>query len=112
MTDETTIDNGKKTDSTENESIRGVASQKDASGKDVSQKAPSEKETFSEALAGFASVFVSGLFIITFVIQHFEIPSSSMENTLLIGDHVFVDRMTPTGKESVPLFPLSQPAPR
>jgi signal peptidase I len=64
-----------------------------------------EKETVSEALAGFASVFVSGLFIITFVIQHFEIPSSSMERTLLIGDHVFVDRMTPTGKEKVPLFP-------
>jgi len=65
----------------------------------------SEKETFSEALAGFASVFVSGLFIITFVLQHFEIPSSSMEKTLLIGDHVFVDRMTPTGKESIPLLP-------
>jgi signal peptidase I len=71
----------------------------------ASPRAASEKETFSEALAGFASVFVSGLFIITFVIQHFEIPSSSMERTLLIGDHVFVDRMTPTGKESVPLFP-------
>src|ERR1700760_1979812 len=95
LTDETTLDNGRKTDSMENESVRGVASKKDAP----------EKETFSEALAGFASVFVSGLFIITFVIQHFEIPSSSMENTLLIGDHVFVDRMTPTGKGGFPLFP-------
>jgi len=105
LTDETTLDNGKKTDTIENKSVRGVASKEDASEKDASQKGASQKETFSEALAGFASVFVSGLFIITFVIQHFEIPSSSMENTLLIGDHVFVDRMTPTGKESVPLFP-------
>jgi len=37
---------------------------------------------------------VTGLFIITFNIQAFEIPSSSMENTLLIGDHVFVDRIS------------------
>lgn len=40
-----------------------------------------------------AVVLVVGLFIITFTLQAFEIPSSSMENTLLIGDHVFVDRM-------------------
>jgi signal peptidase I len=32
------------------------------------------------------------LFIITFILQAFEIPSSSMEDTLLIGDHVFVNR--------------------
>lgn len=56
------------------------------------------KETLSESIAGFAAVFVSGLFIITFIVQHFEIPSSSMERTLLIGDHVFVDRLAPTGK--------------
>ena len=36
---------------------------------------------------------MTGLFIITFVLQAFEIPSSSMENTLLIGDHVFVNRV-------------------
>jgi signal peptidase I len=61
-----------------------------------------QKETLPETIAGFASVFVAGLFIITFVIQHFEIPSGSMENTLLIGDHVFVDRLTPTGKYGFP----------
>jgi signal peptidase I len=58
-----------------------------------------EKETLPESIAGIASVFVSGLFILTFVIQQFEIPSRSMENTLLVGDHVFVDRLTPTGKQ-------------
>lgn len=50
------------------------------------------KETTVEFLASLAGVLVTGLFIITFVLQAFEIPSSSMENTLLIGDHVFVNR--------------------
>src|SRR5437867_10422984 len=56
---------------------------------------PEEKhrETTVEFLASLASVLVTGLFIITFVVQAFEIPSSSMENTLLIGDHVFVNRI-------------------
>src|SRR5436305_14717472 len=51
------------------------------------------RETTVEFLASLASVLVTGLFIITFVVQAFEIPSSSMENTLLIGDHVFVNRI-------------------
>jgi len=56
---------------------------------------PEEKprETTVEFLASLASVLVTGLFIITFVVQAFEIPSSSMEDTLLIGDHVFVNRI-------------------
>jgi len=55
---------------------------------------PPEKqhETTVEFLASLATVLVTGLFIITFIVQAFEIPSSSMENTLLIGDHVFVNR--------------------
>ena len=51
------------------------------------------RETTVEFLASLAAVLVTGLFIITFVLQAFEIPSSSMENTLLIGDHVFVNRI-------------------
>ncbi len=62
------------------------------------QDASKPKETFSESLAGVASVLVSGLFIITFIVQAFEIPSRSMERTLLVGDHVFVDRLTPAAK--------------
>lgn len=49
-------------------------------------------ETMVEFLSSIAGVLVTGLFIITFVLQAFEIPSSSMEDTLLIGDHVFVNR--------------------
>jgi signal peptidase I len=51
------------------------------------------KETTVEFLSSLAVVLVTGLFIITFAVQAFEIPSSSMENTLLIGDHVFVNRI-------------------
>lgn len=50
------------------------------------------RETTVEFMASLAAVLVTGLFIITFIVQAFEIPSSSMENTLLIGDHVFVNR--------------------
>ena len=57
---------------------------------------PEEKrrETPMEFIGSMAVILVTGLFIITFNLQAFEIPSSSMENTLLIGDHVFVDRIT------------------
>lgn len=51
-------------------------------------------ETPLEAFASICGVLVIGLFILTFIFQNFEIPSSSMENTLLIGDHVLVDRIT------------------
>jgi len=58
------------------------------------------RESLPESVSGIAAVFVSGLFILTFVIQQFEIPSRSMEKTLLVGDHVFVDRLTTTGNRN------------
>src|SRR6202167_5095723 len=50
-------------------------------------------ETPFEALASICSVLVVGLFILTFIAQNFVIPSGSMENTLLVGDHLVVDRI-------------------
>lgn len=65
------------------------------------------RETTVEFLASLAAVLVTGLFIITFIVQAFEIPSSSMENTLLIGDHVFVNReqFAPATRWAGPLLP-------
>jgi len=65
------------------------------------------KETAVEFLASVAGVLVTGLFIITFVVQAFAIPSSSMENTLLVGDHVFVNRVAfaPRSSWLEPLVP-------
>ncbi|MDE1178076.1 MAG: signal peptidase I [Edaphobacter sp.] len=51
-------------------------------------------ETPLESLSSIASVLAVGLFVMTFIFQNFEIPSGSMEKTLLIGDHVLVDRVT------------------
>jgi signal peptidase I len=53
-----------------------------------------EKETPFEAFASICSVLVVGLFILTFLTQNFVIPSGSMEKTLLVGDHLVVDRIT------------------
>lgn len=52
------------------------------------------EETPFEALASICSVLVVGLFILTFLGQNFVIPSGSMENTLMVGDHLLVDRIT------------------
>jgi signal peptidase I len=52
------------------------------------------KETPFEAVASICSVLVVGLFILTFLAQNYVIPSGSMKNTLLVGDHLLVDRIT------------------
>ena len=44
------------------------------------------------ALESAVISLIIALFVITFIVQAFEIPSSSMENTLKIGDYVLVDK--------------------
>jgi len=66
----------------------------------VKQQPEKPRETMPEFVASIASVLVIGLFIITFCMQAFEIPTSSMVGTLLIGDHVFVDRVRLAPKSS------------
>ncbi len=67
--------------------------------------APEEKrETLSESIAGLAYVLVIGLFVMTFLFQNFAIPSGSMEKTLLVGDHLVVDRITLASRTT--WFPL------
>ena len=56
--------------------------------------AEEQHETLPESIAGLAYVMVIGLFVMTFLFQNFAIPSGSMKNTLLVGDHVVVDRIT------------------
>jgi signal peptidase I len=55
---------------------------------------PRVEETPFEAVASICTVLVVGLFILTFLAQNFVIPSGSMEKTLLVGDHLVVDRIT------------------
>ena len=77
----------------------------------LAKKEEKKKETTVEFLASLAVVLVVGLFIITFIVQAFEIPSSSMEDTLLIGDHVFVNRIgfAPVSHYLGPILPYRPP---
>ncbi|MGB9237076.1 MAG: signal peptidase I [Terriglobales bacterium] len=65
------------------------------------------KETPVEFLASLAEGLIVVFFVITFVAQTFAIPSGSMENTLLIGDHLLVNKeqFAPATKWVEPLVP-------
>jgi signal peptidase I len=81
---------------------------KDAINRQAEEASAGKKhETTMEFIASMAIVLVVGLFIITFNLQAFEIPSGSMENTLLVGDHLFVDRagFAPETAWIKPVFP-------
>ncbi|HEV2990147.1 MAG TPA: signal peptidase I [Candidatus Angelobacter sp.] len=73
-------------------------------------KAEKPRGILSEPVAGIAAVLVFVLFVNTFIVQAFEIPSRSMIKTLMVGDHVFVDRLTPVAgsKNMGPLMPYRE----
>ena len=69
-----------------------------------------KEETPWESLAGTCAVLVVGLFILYFLAQNFIIPSGSMEQTLLIGDHLVVDRITlAPATPWMPIVPYREP---
>ena len=46
-----------------------------------------------DSVQALLSTIVIALFVITFIVQAFQIPSPSMEKTLLIGDYLLVDKV-------------------
>jgi signal peptidase I len=50
------------------------------------------KGKLREYAEAFAVALLIALLVRTFVIQAFKIPSGSMEDTLLVGDHIFVNK--------------------
>src|SRR6476469_4485979 len=67
------------------------------------EKRADERSVWREYIEALIIAAVFLLFTNTFVVQTFYIPSGSMEDNLLIGDHLFVNRVifgtTATGAE-------------
>ena len=53
----------------------------------------SPQVTWLTSLQSLLGTVVIAVFVISFVVQAFQIPSESMENTLLIGDYLLVDKL-------------------
>ncbi|MBI2819925.1 MAG: signal peptidase I [Acidobacteria bacterium] len=59
----------------------------------VGSEAVVQKSTAREYLESLVVTVILALFGTTFLVQAFKIPSSSMEDSLLIGDHLMVDKV-------------------
>jgi len=57
-----------------------------------SPRADFKKSTLREYFEAMVTAVILALFIRTFVVQAFKIPTGSMENNLLIGDHLLVNK--------------------
>src|SRR5438874_8564744 len=71
----------------------------------VTAVAPKKPPT--DGLSSLQSLLVTvviAVFVITFIVQAFQIPSESMENTLLIGDYLLVDKLRYGGSRFWDLF--------
>ena len=74
--------------------------------------APYVKSTAREYFESICVAVILALFVRTFVVQAFKIPTGSMENNLLIGDHLLVNKFvfapTLTGVEGtlLPIDPI------
>src|SRR5215510_1787441 len=64
-----------------------------ASADAVSAASPFKKSVAREYLESIVVAVILALFIRTFVVQAFKIPTGSMETNLLIGDHLLVNKM-------------------
>jgi signal peptidase I len=58
----------------------------------VALRKPHADASGMNSLQSLATTIVIAVFVITFVVQAFQIPSESMEKTLLVGDYLLVDK--------------------
>src|SRR2546427_8365498 len=80
----------------------------------VTEVAPKKPPTDGlSSMQSLLATVVIAVFVITFVVQAFQIPSESMENTLLIGDYLLVDKLRYGGGGFWdPLMPYRRGGPR
>src|ERR1041385_8189819 len=67
-------------------------------------EAPAETEWVGSAQSLLVTIVIA-VFVITFVIQAFQIPTPSMEDTLLVGDYLLVDKLHFGGRFGSPFVP-------
>ena len=81
---------------------------------EATHQTPYRKSTAREYFESICVAVILALFVRTFVVQAFKIPTGSMENNLLIGDHLLVNKFayapTATGIERavLPIDPISR----
>src|SRR5277367_3738797 len=59
------------------------------------------------SLQSLMGTIVIAIFVITFIVQAFQIPSESMMNTLLVGDYLLVNKLCYGGSAN-PLMPYQK----
>jgi signal peptidase I len=70
---------------------------------------PFKKSTAREYFEALVTAVILALFVRTWAVQAFKIPTGSMENNLLIGDHLLVNKFvfgptaTPVGRKVLPV---------
>ena len=73
----------------------------------VSEQLPPEHEPQRGTIAEWTITILLLLFLTTTLVQAFVIPTGSMEDTLLVGDHLLVDKLAyaPSGPVSKYILP-------
>ena len=74
------------------------ASEEPATAAPQQHPAPSFAADIVSSVQSLIGTIVIAIFVITFVVQAFQIPSESMENTLLVGDYLLVDKLCYGGR--------------
>src|SRR5215813_3184428 len=88
-----------------------VATETESTNTDVwSRFSEMTREVHRGFIAEWTVTIILLLFATTSLVQAFVIPSASMEDTLLIGDHVLVDKLVyaPAGKISSAILPYRE----
>lgn len=80
--------------------------------KEITEKAEASpvgppKSVFREYFESFAVTLVMAIFGMTFILQAVTVPTGSMQNTILVGDYLLVNKFifTPGGGSSLPFLP-------